>query len=485
MSLRRRNCNLRARRTAMPIGEFKWGAVAFLGTLAGCSLAPKYVPPSLTTPVAYTNMGPWTPASPANTESRGDWWVIYGDATLDKLEKEVDASNPTLAIALSRYDQAQQYVNEVAAAEYPEIDVFGTGTQNRQSAHRPLRVGGPDVYENDLLLGSFSYELDLWGSIRNTVAAGKDEAQATKDDAASVRLSLEATLADAYFNLRGLDAQEDLLTKTVAAYLQALQLTQAQHSGGIVSGLDVGQAQTQYDTARAQLTDVISQRALYQNEIASLIGVPAPSFSLAPDPTLPSPPPIPVAAPSVLLERRPDIAAAERRAAEANAQIGVARAAFFPTVSIDASGGFEGDGGGINLFNLSNSVWSLGPSLALTVFDGGRRRAAVKIALEQFDQASAAYRETALTAFQEVENELALCNDLAVEASQQNAAVAAADHTLEISFSLYTDGAVTYLNVVTSQTADLDAQSAALAIATRRLVSSVDLVRALGGGWNG
>jgi NodT family efflux transporter outer membrane factor (OMF) lipoprotein len=469
----------------MPAGEFKWGAVIFLALLAGCSFAPKYVPPSLTTPVAYTNMGPWTPASPADRRPRGDWWLIYGNSTLDRLEKEVDTSNPTLAIALSRYDEAQQYVNEAAAAQYPEIDVFGTATQNRQSAHRPLRVNGPDVYENDLLLGSFSYELDLWGSVRNAVAAGKDEAQATKDDAASVRLSLEAMLADAYFNMRGLDAQEDLLTKTVATYARALQLTQTQHGGGIVSGLDVGQAQTQYDTARAQLTDVIAQRALYQNEIASLIGVPAPSFGLPVDPALPSPPAIPVAAPSVLLQRRPDVAAAERRAAEANAQIGVARAAFFPTVSIDAAGGFESDGGGVNLFNLSNSLWSLGPSLALTVFDGGRRRAAVKIALDQFNQASEAYRSTALTAFQEVENELVLCNDLAVEASQQNEAVAAANHTLNLSLALYTEGAVTYLNVVTAQTADLDAQSVALAIAARRLVSSVDLVRSLGGGWRG
>jgi NodT family efflux transporter outer membrane factor (OMF) lipoprotein len=469
----------------MRSSDFKCGAMVFSAMLAGCSFAPKYVPPSLTTPVAYTNMGPWTPASPADTMSRGNWWVIYSDSTLDHLEKEVDASNPTLAIALSRYDQAQQFVNEEAAAEYPQIGAYGHGTQNRQSAHRPLRVNGPDYYEDDLLQGSFSYELDLWGSVRNTVAAGKDEAQATKYDAASVQLSLEAMLADAYFNLRGLDAQEALLTKTVAAYSRALQLTQAQHSGGIVSGLDVGQAQTQYDTAKAQLTDTIADRALFQNEIASLIGVPAPLFSLPANSALPLPPVIPVAAPSVLLERRPDIAAAERRAAEANAQIGVAKAAFFPTVSIDASGGFESDGGGVNLFSLSNSLWSLGPSLALTVFDGGRRRAAVKIAVDQFDQANEAYRSTALTAFQEVENELALCNDLAVEASQQDAAVAAADHTLDLSLALYTEGAVTYLNVVTAQTADLDAQSAGLAIATRRLVSSVDLVRALGGGWKG
>ncbi|HEY1855756.1 efflux transporter outer membrane subunit [Acidocella sp.] len=467
----------------MLAAKIRWGSTPLLALLAGCSLAPNYVPPSLTTPVAYTNMGPWTPASPADVQSRGDWWLIYNDPALDQLETEVDARNPTLAIALSRYDQAQQFVTQAAAAEYPEIGVAGGASQIRQSAHRPLRVGGPDVYEDDFLAGSFSYELDLWGSVRNSVRAGKDEAQATKDDTASIQLSLEATLAAAYFNLRGLDAQEDLLTKTVAAYARALQLTQVQHSGGIVSGLDVGQAQTQYDTAKAQLTDVIAARALFQNEIASLVGVPAPLFSMPVNPALPGPPVIPVTAPSVLLERRPDIAAAERRAAEANAQIGVAKAAFFPTVSIDAAGGFEDDGGGVNLFNLSNSFWALGPSLALTVFDGGRRRAAVKIAIDNFDQASETYRATVLTAFEQVEDQLALCNDLAVEASQQNAAVTAADHTETLSLALYTQGAVTYLNVVTAQTADLGAQRTALMITTRRLVSSVDLVRALGGGW--
>jgi NodT family efflux transporter outer membrane factor (OMF) lipoprotein len=452
-------------------------------TLTGCSLTPKYVPPSLTTPVAYANMGPWTPASPGDTATRGDWWVIYNDKTLDGLEQKIDTGNPDLSIALSRYDQAQQLAVQAAAASYPEIDIDGSGSQNRQSATRPLRVGGPDDYADNILQGSFTYEVDLWGQVRNSVAAGKDEAKAASEDAASLRLSLEAQLADAYFNLRGLDAQEQLLAATTQAYASALHLTELQHSGGIVSGLDLGQAQTQYDSARAQQTEIIAQRGLYQDEIASLVGVPASLFNIQVDPDLPPPPPIPVAAPSDLLQRRPDIAAAERRAAEANAQIGVARAAFYPEISLNAAAGFQNAGGGLSLFNASNSLWSLGPALALTVFDGGRRKAAEKIALDNFNQAGQNYRATVLTAFQQVQDNLILCNDLASEAAQQADAVIAADHTAKISLSLYTLGAVTYLNVVTAQTADLDAERTALTIATRRLQASVDLVRALGGGW--
>jgi multidrug efflux system outer membrane protein len=321
--------------------------------------------------------------------------------------------------------------------------------------------------------------------VRNLVAEGKAQAEASGADAAAMRLSLEAQLADAYFNLRGLDAQVQLLTQTGADYQRALQLTQQQHAGGIVSGLDVSQAQTQYDTAVAQLSDAVAQRALYQHEIATLIGVPAPSFVLAANPNLPLPPPVPVAEPAVLLQRRPDVAAAERRAAAANAQIGVARAAFFPTISISATGGYEAEGGGINLFNLSNSFWSLGPSLALTLFDGGERRAAARAAIDAFNEASSNYKSVALTAFQQVEDNLVLSNELAVEAAQQADAVQAAAHTQDLSMTLYQDGAITYLNVVTSQTALLDTQRTALSISTRRLQASVNLIEALGGGWTG
>jgi NodT family efflux transporter outer membrane factor (OMF) lipoprotein len=461
------------------------GFLVLGAVLAGCSFAPNYVRPTLTTPVTgYVDMGPWTPASPNDAAPRGDWWVIYNDSVLSGLERRIDTSNPSYAAALSRYDEAVQTADEAAAAQYPLVDLDGYGTQNRQSADRPLRDGqGPNNYGDNEIAGSFSYELDLWGRVRNLVAAGKAQSQASGADAAAMRLSLEAQLADAYFNLRGTDAEIQLLTQTGADYQRALQLTQTQHAGGIVSGLDVGQAQTQYDTAVAQLTDAVAQRALYQHEIASLIGVPANAFVLPANPNLPLPPLVPVAAASVLLQRRPDVAAAERRAAAANAQIGVAKAAFFPSISINATGGYEAEGGGINLFNLSNSFWSLGPELALTVFDGGERRAADRLAIDQFNEASANYRSVALTAFQQVEDNLVLCNDLAIEAGQQAAAVQAAAHTQALSMILYQDGVDTYLDVVTAQTALLDTQRTALSIGTRRLQASVNLIEALGGGW--
>lgn len=467
------------------IGLLLLGTAFAASALAGCSFAPNYVKPALTTPVTgYTDMGPWTPASPNDAAPRGDWWAIYNDPTLDGLERQIDTSNPSFAAALSRYDEAMEAANEAAAAQYPLVDLNGYATQNRQSEDRPLRDGqGPNNYGDNELAGTLSYELDLWGRVRNLVAEGKAQAQASGADAAAMRLSLEAQLADAYFNLRGTDAEIQLLTQTGADYQHALQLTQTQHAGGIVSGLDVGQAQTQYDTAVAQLTNAVAQRALYQHEIASLVGVPANAFSLAANPNLPLPPPVPVAASSVLLQRRPDIAAAERRAAAANAQIGVARAAFFPTISISATGGYEAEGGGINLFNISNSFWSLGPSLALTLFDGGERRAADRLAIDQFNEASSNYKTVALTAFQQVEDNLVLCNELAIEAGQQADAVQAAAHTQDLSMTLYQDGAVDYLNVVTAQAALLDTQRTALSIGIRRLQASVNLIEALGGGW--
>jgi NodT family efflux transporter outer membrane factor (OMF) lipoprotein len=469
----------------MPNKRLGGALLLLLGAgLAGCSLAPDYQKPALTTPVAYSSMGPWAPASPNDAAPRGDWWVMFNDPVLNQLEMRIDTSNPDLAAALSRYDAALQSANEAESQQYPLVDLNASATQNRQSEDRPLRQGeGPNNYGDNAIEGSFFWELDLWGRIRNLVAQGKAQSQASAADAGAMRLSLEARLADAYFNLRGEDAQEKLLSDTSADYARALQLTQDQHEGGIVSGLDVGQAQTQYDIAEAQLTDAIAQRAIYLHEIASLIGVPAPSFVLATQPELPLPPAVPVAAPSDLLQRRPDIASAERKAAAANAQIGVARAAFFPTISIDASGGWEAEGGGINLFNASNTLWSLGPGLALTLFDGGERRAADRLAVDQFNEMSSNYRSVVLTAFQQVEDNLVLANDLATEAAQQADAVKAAANTTDLSMTLYQGGATTYLQVVTAQAAQLSAQRTALAIATRRLQASVNLIQALGGGW--
>jgi outer membrane protein, multidrug efflux system len=458
-------------------------AILALG-LEGCSLAPAYVKPALNapTPDSYKELGPWTPASPADAEPRGAWWQVYADPTLDGLEQRIEHDNPDYAAALARYDQARGFAAQARAAQFPQVNFSGGKTYNDQSQNRPLRVGGPNTYQDDIVGAEASYELDLWGRVRNLVAAGKAQAQASGADAANIRLSLEAQLADAYINLRGLDAQSQLLADTTAAFARALQLTQALHDGGAAPGLDVARAQTQLETARAQQADVAASRALLEHQIASLVGVPASSFSIAPVAQLPEPPQIPVSAPSLLLQRRPDIAAAERRAFAANAGVGVARAAYFPTITLDASAGFE-SAGGVNLLNLSNGWWSLGPSLATAIFDGGKRKAGVAIARAQFDEASANYRSTVLAAFQQVEDNLALSNKLADEARLDAAAVTAAQRTEQLSLIQYRLGAVTYLDVVVAQTADLQVEIGALTVATRRLQASVDLVRALGGGW--
>ncbi|MDB5460587.1 MAG: transporter [Caulobacteraceae bacterium] len=451
--------------------------------LAGCSLAPAYAPLTMATPPAYKETGPWTPANPEDTEPRGDWWTVYGDQTLNDLERRIEDGNPDLAIALARYDEARALAAQARAALVPELDATGSATGNRQSAARPLRVGGPSQYGSDIAGGTVSYEFDLWGRVRNMVAAGRAEAQASQADVASVRLSLQAQLADAYLSLRGLDAQTKLLADASDAYARALKLTRAQHDGGAVAGLDVGRAETQLNTARAQQIDVVAQRALVEHEIAVLVGQTPSTFSLSPLAPMLEPPAIPVAAPSLLLQRRPDIAAAERRAAAANARIGVARAALYPSITLDATGGFQ-TAGGVNLLQAANSWWTLGPNINLPLFDGGRRKAVVRQTRDQFDEASASYRSTVLMAFQQVEDNLALCNKLAEEGQAEAAAVEAANRTEALAMIQYKMGATPYLDVVTAQTADLEAQRAALMIATRRLQASVDLIRALGGGWN-
>ena len=463
-----------------------FAGVAAALLLGGCSLAPTYHTPSLPPmPATFKEAGTaWRVASPADQTPRGDWWSVYSDSTLGQLESKLDADNPSLAAALARYDTARAYESQLQSGLFPHFGVLANPIRARQSDNRPLRGSNePNEYDSDTVGVSASYDLDLWGRIRNEVGQGRALSVAAKADLANAKLSLEAQLADDYVRLRGYDIQAGILDDTLQAYQRALTLTENRHAGGIASGLDVSRAQAQLHDAQAQVTDVQAQRALVEHAIASLVGVPASSFSLAPEREQLDVPVTPIGVPSTLLERRPDIAAAERRVYAANAGIGVARAAFFPDLSLSGSYGFQNTGLS-NLLAIGNRFWALGPLATLDLFDGGLRRAEVREAHAEFAEASADYRQTVLGAFREVEDDLVLLRDLGVEAGQEDEAVQAAQKTQSIANNRYREGIVNYLEVVTAQTAALSAERSAETIRTRRLQASVDLIRALGGGWN-
>ena len=462
---------------------YGFGVVALcLVTLAGCNFAPPYVPPPAPQPAAYKEVGAWTDARPADTLPRGDWWTLFDDATLDRLETAVPAANPTLAAALAAYDQARAFATQARAAYLPTVTLLDHNTYNRQSDERLFRGTSRSIQPDNYIGAEAGYEFDIWGRIRNLVASGEALAQASAADLAGAQLSLQTELADNYLQLRGLDAQDRLLRGTVAAYQRALDLTQARHTGGVASGLDLDRAASQLSSAKAQLNDVAAQRALYEHAIASLVGQPASSFAISAQSAVARLiPAVPVGVPSTLLQRRPDVAAAERRAFAANRQIGVARAAYYPTVSLDANAGLENTGGN-NLLTTPDAFWTLGPQLALTLFDGGRRRAVVAASKAAFRLASADYKATVLIAFQQVEDQMALANHYAAEAVDDDAAARSAAGATRLSLVRYREGADNYLNVVTAQTAELEAEQTLLALQTRRQEVSVNLIRALGGG---
>lgn len=460
-----------------------WALPLLAAALAGCSMAPPYHPPVTQAPPSFKESGPWITATPGDLAPKGAWWTLFGDETLNGLEARIEASNPTLAEALGRYDEARANLAAAHSRLFPTIGLGGSVTDNRQSDNRPLRgANQPDLYPADTVGGALSYEFDLWGRIRNSVAAGRAEAQASADDLAAIRLSLEAELALDYVILRGYDAQVALLTATVDAYQKADDLTERRFKGGIASGLDISRSGAQLAEARAQLADVLAARALIEHAIASLVGTPASSFSIGSAQVDFSLPLVPVGLPSTLLQRRPDIAAAERRMAAANAEIGVARAAFFPSIGLSGAGGFQNTGL-TDLLSASNIFWSIGPNAVLTLFDGGRHRAQLAAARARWDQATADYRRQVLSAFQQVEDSLSQLHHLGDEAAAEAQAVQLAGETERISLNRYTKGAVDYLDVVTAQTTALRTRRTALDLRTRQLEASIRLIRAIGGGW--
>jgi NodT family efflux transporter outer membrane factor (OMF) lipoprotein len=470
---------------------WSFGVVAVAVTTAamlagGCAVGPRYVRP--TTPVApvdaFKELDGWHAAQPGDEGIRGNWWELFGDERLNRLEDELTASNQDLQAAQARFREARALVGVSRASQLPTISVAPSAAAVRLSGNTAISTAtlnepATDVYTLPLDL---SYEIDAWGRVARTVAAARDRAQASAADLQTVHLSLQAELAFDYFELRSADAQAKLLDDTVAAYTEALQLTTNRFEGGAAARSDVAQARTQLDATRVQRTDVAVQRARDEHAIASLLGKPPAALSLPSAPLDLQPPPIPIGLPSQLLERRADVASAERRTAAANEQIGIARAAFFPTILLSAAGGFEGNTLA-NWFAWPSRFWALGPAAVQTLFDAGRRHAISDATLAAYDATVADYRQSALTAFQQVEDHLAALRVLEQEAQQQAEATASAQESLRIFNDRYIGGADPYLQVITAQTIALANARNDVDILRRRMDASVLLIKALGGGW--
>jgi NodT family efflux transporter outer membrane factor (OMF) lipoprotein len=463
--------------------------LASLVLFAGCSFAPKYAKPSVQTPTAFKELTPeqfketdgWKTAEPKDDMIRGRWWEMFHEPELNAFESQVVVSNQTVAAALANFLAARAVVKQSRSQYFPTVSANPSVTRSRQSSLSSPPISS--TFTEYSLPFDASWELDFWGRIRNTVKANSLEAQATLADLENVRLTVQAEVAVDYFQLRVLDAQKQLLDATVLAYQESLKLTQAQYDAGMASGQDVAQAETQLSTTLAQATDLGIQRAQLEHAIAMLLGQPASSFSIATDPLTANPVAIPFGVPSQLLERRPDVAAAERRVAEANAQIGVARAAYFPTITLSGSAGYQSTSVE-NLFSGPGLVWSVGSTLAQTLFDAGLRKAITEQARAKYQGTVANYRQTVLTAFQEVEDNLSTLRILSQELQQQNAAIESSQRYLTLANARYQSGLDSYLDVITAQTALLSNQRTALNLRMQQMTASVQLIKALGGGWD-
>lgn len=455
--------------------------------LCGCApVGPNYVRPAVTVPTEFKESAGWKLAQPADTAPRGSWWQMFGDAELDALASQVAVNNQNVKAAEAGYRQAQALLAQTRAGLVPTVT--GNASLNWGQQRAGSNGAATDTANSISQVYSVSlgldWEIDVWGRIRRAIESSESAAQASAADLAAAQLAAQAALIQAYLQICASDAQQRLYDDTVAAYQRALDITRNRYQAGVAQKSDVTLAETQLNTAKAQAVDLAIQRAQLENAIAVLIGQPPTLFSLAPRRDLPAPPAVPPALPSSLLERRPDVAAAERRAAAANAQIGVAEAAMYPAVSLSASGGFLSSALS-SLLSASHRYWALGPILSTTLFDGGALQAQEAQAIARYDQTVAAYRQTVLTAFQGVEDNLAALAALRIELEAARAAESAAAETLRITQDQYKAGTVSYLNVAVVQNSYLSAQRSVLDVQSRQLIATVNLVSALGGDWNG
>ena len=462
-----------------------------IATIAGmlvifiaCAVGPDYVRPKDEAPVAYKEAADWKVAQPQEAVVRGAWWKIFQDPQLDALEEQVNISNQNVAAAEAQFRQARALVQAARAGYFPTVAIGASATRSLGSSNAGNALGTTTNQVSDLLLtGTASWEPDIWGKVRRTVEASQAGAQASAADLESIRLSTQAILAQSYFQLCALDAQKKLLDATVAAYQKTMDMTNRRYASGVSSKADVLQAETQLKTTQAQAIDVGVQRAQLEHAIALLVGKPPSGLSIPATPLVATPVAVPFGIPSELLERRPDIAAAERRLAAANAQIGVAKAAYFPNVLLNATGGFESSHLS-DWLSWPSRLWSVGLSLTETVFDAGLRSALTDQARAAYDATVASYRQTVLGGFQEVEDNLAALRILEEESRIQGEAVSAARKSLDISRNQYKAGTISYLDVVVVQAIWLANERTAIDILGRRMAASVLLIKAIGGGWN-
>ena len=457
-------------------------ALGVTALLSACSLAPKYDVPAVQPVEAYKEAGEWMPAKPADTDPRGRWWLAFGDPKLDELQQQLHDSSQDLRAAVARFEQARAIARRARSDIFPSLNAGADANRARTSANAPGSTGVVATGNDFVASADLAWEIDVFGRLRNASAAALACARSCAADLAAVELALRAELATDYFSLRGADAILRLLDDSARAFDHAYDLTRNRYQGGIAAATDVDQAETQRQNARAQQAEVRLQRAQLEHAIAVLLGLPPAQFTLEAAPFVGDPPPFDAGMPSTLLQRRPDVASAERAVAAANAEIGVARAAWFPVFTLGGSGGFEA-GTTSALFDVPSRFWSAGPSVVLPLLDAGGRSALNHQAKAAYEETVADYRKAALTAYQEVEDNLAALRHLAEELSADEAAAASAQRSAYHADRRYAAGVADYLEVTSTQTAALQAQRSALEARVRRMNAAVGLVRAMGGGW--